>query len=134
MKIKYFLLFSLLFPFISNGQNKFEGVIVNKATKVPIPYASIFLIKEKVGFNADENGLFKLEITNKEVDDSLIVTCIGYAPLKFPVQKADKLWSANAKIELTELVHNLKEVLILNNNFKNSIMLNEFEKFSGRYY
>ena len=130
--IKIFLL--LLYPYLSNAQNIFEGIVLNKSTKVPIPYASIFLMKGKVGVNADENGLFKLEITNREVDDSLIVTCMGYAPLKFPVQDADKLWSASAKIELTELVHNLKEVVILNNNFTNSITLNEFDELPGRYY
>jgi len=130
--IKIFLLF--LFPIISNAQNIFEGVILNKVTKVPIPYASIFLLKGKTGVNADENGLFKLDISNRQVDDSLIVTCMGYAPLKFPVQNPDKLWSASAKIELIELVHNLKEVVIPNNNFKNSVTLNQFEEPPGRYY
>jgi hypothetical protein len=130
--IKIFLLF--LFPIISNAQNIFEGVILNKVTKVSIPYASIFLLKGKTGVNADEKGFFKLEITNRQVDDSLIVTCMGYAPLKFPVQDADKLGSASAKIELTEVVHNLKEVVIPNNNFKNSIKLNQFDELPGQYY
>jgi len=39
---------------------------------VPIPYASIFLLKGKTGVNADENGLFKLDISNRQVDDSLV--------------------------------------------------------------
>lgn len=132
--IRVCLFFSLLLPFISYAQNSFEGIIVNKTTKVPIPYASIFLLKGKTGVNADENGLFKLDISNRQVDDSLIVNCMGYALLKFPVQNPDKLWSASAKIELTELVHNLKEVVIPNNNFKNSITLNQFEESPGRYY
>jgi len=134
MKNQFILTVLLLSFHIANSQNIFEGVIVNKSTKVPIPYASIFLLKGKSGVNADENGLFKLEITNRQVDDSLIVTCMGYAPLKFPVQDADKLGSASAKIELIELVHNLKEVVIPNNNFKNSITLNQFEDSPGRYY
>ena len=132
--IRVCLFFSLLLPFISYAQNSFEGIIVNKTTNVPIPYASIFLLKGKTGVNADENGLFKLDISNRQVDDSLIVTCMGYALLKFPVQNPDKLWIASAKIELTELVHNLKEVVIPNNNFKNSITLNQFEESPGRYY
>jgi hypothetical protein len=134
MKNQFILTVLLLSFHIANSQNIFEGVIVNKSTKVPIPYASIFLLKGKTGVNADEKGFFKLEITNRQVDDSLIVTCMGYAPLKFPVQDTDKLGSASAKIELTELVHNLKEVVIPNNNFKNSITLNQFEESPGRYY
>ncbi len=124
----------LLFPLIVNAQNIFEGVILNKSTNVPIPYASLFLMKEKVGVNADENGFFKLIATNREVDDSLIVTCMGYAPLKLPFNNSDKLWSSSVKIELSELIHNLKEVVIPNNNFKNSITLNDFDHTPGRYY
>lgn len=129
---KFFLLF--LFPIISNAQNIFEGVIINKSTKVPIPYASIFLMKGKVGVNADENGFFKIETKNREIDDSFIITCMGYAPMKYPVQSSDKLWSASAKIELTELAHNLKEVVVHNNNFNNSITLNQFDELPGQYY
>ena len=134
MKNQFILTVLLLSFHIASAQNIFEGVIINKSTKVPIPYTSIFLMKGKVGVNADENGFFKIEITNREIDDSLIITCMGYAPMKYPVQSADKLWSASANIELTELGHNLKEVVVHNNNFKNSITLNQFDELPGQYY
>ena len=32
------------------------------------------------------------------------------------------------------MVHTLKDVVVLNNNFKNSVTLNDFDQFSGSYY
>jgi hypothetical protein len=51
MKIKYFLAVSFLFPIISDVQNIFEGVLLDKATKVPVPNASILLMNGKVRVN-----------------------------------------------------------------------------------
>jgi hypothetical protein len=73
MKIKYFFAISFLLPIISYAQNIFEGVILDKATKAPVPYASIFLMNGKVRANADENGYFKLAVVNNEANDSLII-------------------------------------------------------------
>jgi hypothetical protein len=134
MKIKYFLAVSFLLPIISYAQNIFEGVILDKATKAPVPYASIFLMNGKVRTNADENGYFKLAVVNNEANDSLIITCIGYIPFKCAISSSNILSSGITKIELTHLVYDLKELVILNNNFKNSITLNDFSQFSGPYY
>ena len=51
MNIKYFLAVSFLFQFISSAQNIFEGVLLDKATKVPVPNASILLMNGKVRVN-----------------------------------------------------------------------------------
>ena len=51
MNIKYFLAVSLLFQFISSAQNIFEGVLLDKATKGPVPNASILLMNGKVRVN-----------------------------------------------------------------------------------
>ena len=123
MKIKYFLAVSFLLPIISYAQNIFEGVILDKATKAPVPYASIFLMNGKVRANADENGYFKLAVVNNEANDSLIITCIGYIPFKCAISSSNILSSGITKIELTHLVYDLKELVILNNNFKNSIFV-----------
>jgi len=121
----------LLFPIFSSAQNIFEGVVINKSTKEPIPFASVSLIKGRIGVNADEKGFFKLYNTSRVFDDSLIVTCMGYAPLKIPLSNTENI---TIKAELTENVQTLKEVVVLNNNFKNIITLNDFDEFSGSYY
>jgi iron complex outermembrane receptor protein len=105
MKIKYFLAVSFLLPIISYAQNIFEGVILDKATKEPVPYASIFLMNGKVRANADENGYFKLAVVNNEANDSLIITSIGYVPFKCAISSSNILSSGITKIELTHLVY-----------------------------
>jgi hypothetical protein len=128
------LLGFIFMPFFSIAQNIFEGVVINKSTKQPIPYVTVSLVKSKAGVNTDENGYFKITIPVKEAEDSLLFTCMGYAPLKLPIENTGKVWNANAKIELIEVARNLKEVVVQNNNFKNTITLNDFTEFSGSYY
>lgn len=128
------LLVFIFMPFISIAQNIFEGVVINKSTKQPIPYVTVSLVKSKSGVNSDENGYFKITIPVKEAEDSLLFTCMGYAPLNLPIENTGKVWNANAKIELIEVARNLKEVVVQNNNFKNTITLNDFTEFSGSYY
>jgi hypothetical protein len=128
------LLVFIFMPFFSIAQNIFEGVVINKSTKQPIPYVTVSLVKSKAGVNTDENGYFKITIPVKEAEDSLLFTCMGYAPLKLPIENTGKVWNANAKIELIEVARNLKEVVVQNNNFKNTITLNDFTEFSGSYY
>ncbi len=121
----------LLLPILSFAQNNIEGTVYNANTKEPIAFASVSLIKEKIGVNADENGIFKLAINNSIVNDSLIIFCLGYAPLKMALSN---FGSNPIKVELNEIVHALKEVVVVNNNFKNNTTLNEFDQFSGSYY
>jgi hypothetical protein len=74
MNIKYFLAVSFLFQFISSAQNIFEGVILDKATKEPVPYASIFLMNGKVRANdnyIDFSGKWHAETATASFDLSL---------------------------------------------------------------
>jgi len=74
MKIKYFLAVSFLLPIISYAQNIFEGVILDKATKEPVPYASIFLMNGKVRANdnyIDFSGKWHAETATASFDLSL---------------------------------------------------------------
>ncbi len=121
----------LLLPIFTYAQNNLEGTVYNANTKEPVPFASVSLIKEKIGVNADEKGFFKLINPSPEANDSLIVTCMGYAPIKVALSNTG---NNPIKIELTETVNALREVVVLNNNFKNSITLNEFDQFDGSYY
>lgn len=124
-------LFFIFIPFFASAQNFYEGIVVNKTTKEPVPYASVSLIKGRVGINADQNGYFKLENSNIELNDSLMISCMGFLPIKIQV---GALTNSSTKIQLSEAIFNLKEVVVSNNNFKNNITLNDFEKAIGPYY
>ena len=120
----------LLIPFYSFSQPVLQGVVINKTTQDKVPFASVSLIKAKAVVNTNENGVFKLSNFTIIPNDTLIVTSIGFFPMKIAV---DKNGNGSLKIELTEIIHNLKEVVVRNNNFKNNTTLNEFDKFHAYY-
>ena len=107
MSSKY-LLYSLII-FLSTectGQNvKLAGRVVNDKTKLAIPYASGFLVRQKKYFDADENGQYFI-LANRF--DSVSFACIGFQSRLFSVQE---LISAN-QISLQESVNTLEEVVV----------------------
>ena len=107
MSSKY-LLYSFII-FLSTeciGQNvKLAGRVVNDKTKLAIPYASGFLMREKKYFDADENGQYSILA---DQSDSVSFSCIGFQSRLFSVQE---LISAN-QISLRESVNTLEEVVV----------------------
>jgi hypothetical protein len=107
MSSKY-LLYSLII-FLSTeciGQNvKLAGRVVNDKTKLAIPYASGFLMREKKYFDANENGQYSILA---DQSDSVSFSCIGFQSRLFSVQE---LISAN-QISLQESVNTLEEVVV----------------------
>ena len=88
------------------GQNvKLAGSVVNDKTKLAIPYASGFLMREKKYFDADENGQYSILA---DQSDSVSFSCIGFQSRLFSVKE---LISAN-QISLRESVNTLEEVVV----------------------
>jgi hypothetical protein len=124
MKIPYLLF--LIFPLISYGQNNYYGDIIDKNTKEKIPFATIGLIKENTGINADENGRFAL--VSRYESDTLIISSIGYESLKFSVN----MLPLNMLFELQKKSITLKDILIV--QYKKSETINEFSNCGISYY
>ncbi len=53
-----------------------EGIVVNKETKEPIPYANIWMADEEIGTTSDTSGRFKL--TGNHNGKLLIISAIGF--------------------------------------------------------
>ncbi len=102
------LLAFLIFPYSIFGQTTYSGIIVSKKSKEKIPYASVGLIKENIGTNADENGLFTLTSSTSKEHDSLIVSCVGYE-----TRIVEAKGQSNFVIELEEKPMILKEVIVI---------------------
>ena len=96
-----------IFPVISFGQIVYTGTVVNKDTRVGIPYASIGLVKQNTGINADEEGHFRFE-TFTSRQDSFLVSCIGYETLKVPAGTS----SSPLRFELQPRASSLQEVVV----------------------
>jgi hypothetical protein len=71
----------LLLPLYSQAQTILSGKVVEAATGSPIPYASIGLVKQNAGTNANENGEFRITCSRPD-GDSLFISCVGYATIR----------------------------------------------------
>jgi hypothetical protein len=118
----------LIFPDLAFSQHTFNGKLINKATKEKISFATIGLIKENIGTNADEEGIFSLRRYQEIPNDSLIISCIGYETLMLPVEKNNLQF---LKIELSEKIKSLSEVVIKSNTV--STTLNNFKSCGSSY-
>ncbi len=117
------LLVFLIFPSMLFGQITYSGKIVSKKSKEKIPYASVGLIKENIGTNADESGFFTLTGSISKEHDSLIVSCVGYETRIVEVKG-----QSNCLIELEERPMILKEVIV---NAKQSWCYKILNKLNG---
>jgi hypothetical protein len=86
--VYYFIrsvVFFLLLPFYSPAQTILNGKVVETSTGNSIPYASIGLVKQNAGTNANENGEFKISCSWPD-GDSLVISCIGYVTIRLPAR------------------------------------------------
>lgn len=80
-----FLTLYFSIPALCNGQTlslKISGRIVEKTTGHPIPYASVFIDKWRIGTASNEEGRFSLSLPGNTNNVVLTVSCLGYESAK----------------------------------------------------
>lgn len=88
MKILYILFLNFCFASVSIAQKNVTklGKIIDDATKLPIPYASIKDTKSKTYTFTNSDGAFKVTLADN-YNDSLEISSVGYATLKVAANK-----------------------------------------------
>ena len=101
MKKKSLLLFSLFVTLniISQQKIALKGIVLDQ-DNLPIPYVSIGIINKNIGTTSTEDGTFNFIVTNKEINDNLEISSIGYQTFKIVVN--DFLSQKNKTIILKE--------------------------------
>ncbi|MFT3826128.1 MAG: carboxypeptidase-like regulatory domain-containing protein [Chitinophagaceae bacterium] len=123
---KPYLAFALfILPTLIHAQIIFKGSVANKTTGEKIPYATIGLIKENTGGTANKEGIFEFTSYKPQPNDTLIISCIGFAVLKVPVLKdvAEYIFQLSpATVALPEIVVTRRtNTQVKLNDFSNSI-------------
>lgn len=109
--MKYLLVaVGLLAVQIVIAQTSISGRVVQRGTEDPVPYATIGLVKKNTGINADGKGEFTLTTNNALIDDTLIVSSVGYETLRIPVPEQ----SQPLLIELERKFIKLPAVMVKN--------------------
>lgn len=118
-----FLILGLLLPSLVTAQIAFTGTVINKRSRQVVPFVSVGLIQQNVGINADEKGNFALVSKEDKALDTLLVSCVGFTTLKYPVNKNN---SKDLIIELEEKSALLKEIFVTNKISWTYAKLNDF--------
>ncbi len=74
----------LLFNTICVSAQTVKLQLLSKTDNVPIQYASVILLKSKLGMYSDEFGRLEMDLP---IDDSLSISCIGYETLTVNTKK-----------------------------------------------
>lgn len=133
MKLNFFsiILFFVL-PFSLSAQQTVRGVITDKDSKEPIPFANI-IVKDSnpsLGTTSDENGSFVLN--NVPIGkQTLIVSFVGYETITLSNINVTAGKEVLLNIGLIENLENLDEVIITADKRKEKTV-NEFSTVSAR--
>ncbi len=111
------------------AQYTVEGYIVDKDT-TGIPFANISVQNKPVGTCSNENGYFKFVVDSAFIQDTLIISCIGYKNHKFtwaetsPKDSIFPLKEATYKMKATVIMNDAptaKEILTrVGNNYRDN--------------
>jgi hypothetical protein len=100
-----------MIPYIS--YRKIQGTVSSKSRKTPLPYANVGIRGKHVGTITNLDGKFSLSISSANIQDTLVVSFLGYKNKEVPV--AD-ITNNEIDIHLKEDFISLQEVIIRNND------------------
>jgi hypothetical protein len=85
-KIKLIIVTLLGFSTLANSQNSYNGTVYEKNSTTIIPYAIVKVQNKNIGVVSNECGKFNLSNQGIDVNDTIIITCLGYKPRTFSVR------------------------------------------------
>lgn len=91
-----------------------QGLLADKESGQPVPFANIGIIDRNYGTCSDVGGGFAMELTGKPGTDLIRISCIGYDNLTCLVSDLRKefLDTGRVRLELTPRTYQLKEVTV----------------------
>ena len=91
------------------SQTKLTGKIIEKNSKLPIPFASVVYQKQSLqkGIISDVSGRFEIEESNI---NSITVSCVGYKQKK--IQIASEANRKNITVELETAIQEINEIVV----------------------
>ncbi|NHF60381.1 carboxypeptidase-like regulatory domain-containing protein [Flavobacteriaceae bacterium TP-CH-4] len=121
MTIKHLSLLALILGFQGYAQ-QLSSVVLDSATKKPIPYVTVRLNNKGMITNEEGRFTFRLDGSIKETD-SLFLSCIGYASLGKPINE----FTENV-IYLPAKAIELNPVIVTNKKYTPKEIIEEVEK------
>lgn len=121
-KLLLFVVLVLLQHIIAHAQ-VFDGIVKDAKTNQNLAYVNIGIIGKANGTVTDDNGYFKLSLTNSN-SDSLRISMIGYIPKTYLVSDFIMRYTPGQIIMLAPAIHQLAEVKISGRKLKLAVLGN----------
>lgn len=102
----------LLFNNICIAQQQLHGIIKDRLSNKGIPFANISLKSKAIGTYTNEDGLFELKVNAEDMNDSLLIGCLGYDKVTVSINEAKQ----KNNISLSPIDYKLPEVTITPNH------------------
>lgn len=112
---KYILLLLIITSSVLHSQNtdslRLKGKVIESSTGKPVPFAGIYLYKTTIGTISDSLGSFSLNIPKGRINDTLIVSSIGYSRFRQKISDYKNL--KKIEIYLNDSIYLLEEVVAI---------------------
>jgi len=113
MRYNFTLFFLIICSFIySQNKTVVEGVIVDEYN-YGVPYAAIGILSKNLGTSSNDEGAFYFLVTDKELNDVLEISSIGFKTFKISIK--EYISQEDKKIVLEENVTELSDVFVKSN-------------------
>lgn len=102
----------LLFAVMASAQEirTINGKVEDASSGYPLPFASVALMNSSFSNVANSEGEFSLKIPQENMNDSLLVSCLGYRNLKVAV--ADFIGKRNRRIKLEPTALDIRSITV----------------------
>ncbi len=95
---------------------KYQGLVYDSQNNTTVAFVNIGIKDKNVGTVSDGIGKYQLWIDAKYLQDTIMVSCIGYYPLLIPV--SDYIQLPNHNLFLQERTSEMKEVVVNARKYK----------------
>lgn len=106
------LSFFICLGYVANAQISLSGIVLNANDKTPLEFASISILNQPIGTISNTSGRFIFHFDKKFLNDTLVISSLGYKPFKQAIAKLIK--NDSAQYELTPTEINLSEFVVTN--------------------
>lgn len=93
---------------------EYNGYLVNAESGEPVPYANIGIGNKDIGTVSDARGWFEIGLDSEFDQDTLCISCIGYAAENYKVEYFKRTYQNNPGfcIKLSPTTYQLDEVIV----------------------
>ncbi|MDC7995409.1 carboxypeptidase-like regulatory domain-containing protein [Altibacter sp. HG106] len=104
---------------------QFEGTVVDQATNTPLSSVSLSVQNTAISTVTNSEGEFTLKVPNESLNQSIVVSLLGYQPQQIPLQSLQR---NGAELKLQAKVTELTEVSVLTYRDPEALIREVFDK------